>query len=181
MALVEISSTVGMSAPDFDLLGTDGARHALRDFADADALVVMFLCNHCPYVKAVNDRLIELAHASDERVAFVAICSNDAERYPDDSYERMQETAAELGYPFPYLWDESQRVAEAYGAVCTPDFFVFDSKRELAYRGRLDDSWRDRATVTQHDLADAISAVLRGDPPSDQQHASMGCSIKWKY
>lgn len=181
MALLETSSTLGMSAPDFDLPATDGSRYAIDDFEDAKVLVVMFICNHCPYVKAVDQRLITLADHFDEAVAFVAICSNDAVRYPDDSFERMREVADELGYPFPYLWDESQRVAEEYGAVCTPDFFVFDHERELAYRGRLDDSWRDAATATQHDLRDAIEALLDGRRPSEQQHASMGCSIKWKY
>ena len=181
MALIETSSPLGMRAPDFDLLATDGGRYARDDFEESKVLVVMFICNHCPYVKAVNQRLIDLADSYDTEVAFVAICSNDAERYPDDGFDRMKEVAEQLGFPFPYLWDETQRIAEDYGAVCTPDFFVFDDDRELAYRGRLDDSWKDANAVTQQDLRLAIDALLRGERPSDQQHASMGCSIKWKY
>ena len=181
MALLEnTASNLGMNAPDFDLPATDGRRYSLESFADADALVVMFICNHCPYVKAVRGRLVDLAHAYEDRVAFAAICSNDAERYPDDGFDRMKEIADEYEFPFPYLWDETQEVAEAYEAVCTPDLYLFDGERHLSYRGRLDDNWKDPDLVTSRDLKDAIDAVLAGDVPDTDQKPSMGCSIKWK-
>jgi peroxiredoxin len=170
-----------MSAPDFELIGTDEKTYSLDSFDDADVLVVMFICNHCPYVKAVRQRLIDLADdMNEESVAMVAISSNDAERYPDDSFERMQEVAEEYSFPFPYLYDETQDVARSYGAVCTPDFFVFDEDRQLRYRGRLDDSWKDASQVDQQDLRRAVEALLAGERPDQDQPASMGCSIKWK-
>lgn len=182
MALSPGESNLGMMAPPFDLPDTNGERVALADYDDASALVVMFICNHCPYVKAVRQRLIDLARKRrDDGVAFVAIGSNDAQRYPEDGFERMKEVAEELGYPFPYLWDQTQEVAEAYGAVCTPDFFLFDGDQKLVYRGRLDDDWQDESNVTSHDLDDAIAAVLRGDEPPAVQKPSMGCSIKWRF
>lgn len=181
MALIESDATpLGSPAPDFDLPATDAQRYTLDSFEDAQVLVMMFICNHCPYVKAVRQRLIDLAHQCDDSVAFVALCSNDAERYPDDGFDRMTEIAERYDYPFPYLWDETQEVARAYGAVCTPDFFVYDSERELAYRGRLDDSPRDPDQVRSHDLVEAIEALLAGGRPDDDQKSSMGCSIKWK-
>ncbi|MFB6263602.1 MAG: thioredoxin family protein [Bradymonadaceae bacterium] len=182
MAVESDDVELGADAPDFDLPATDGDRYSLESFSEADVLVVMFICNHCPYVKAVRDRLIELGEDyADEPVAFVAINPNDAEEYPDDSFERMKEVADEYDYPFPYLRDESQEVAEAYGAVCTPDIFAYDADRKLRYRGRIDDNWKDPSEVTREDLRNAIEMLLDGESPDpDDQHPSMGCSIKWK-
>jgi peroxiredoxin len=182
MVLTESTdAALGMSAPDFELPATDGDTYSLDSFDDAEVLVAMFICNHCPYVKAVRERLVDLANdKSDESVAFVAISSNDAENYPEDSFPKMKEVAEEFGFPFPYLYDETQTVARQYGAVCTPDFFVFDADRDLRYRGRLDDNWKDASAVTQHDLRDAIDTLLDGERPDTDQVPSRGCSIKWK-
>ncbi len=182
MALVESETPeLGSKAPDFSLPATDGETYALDDFSDADVLVVMFICNHCPYVKAVLDRLVDLGRTwDDDEVAFVAISSNDAERYPDDSFENMAQLAKELEFPFPYLYDESQEVARAYRAACTPDFFAYDDERALAYAGRLDDNWKEPEKVEKRDLHDAITALLQGERPDEDQTPSMGCSIKWK-
>lgn len=173
---------LGTPAPDFELPATDGHTYSLSDFSEFDVLVVMFICNHCPYVKAVRGRLIDLAEEmSDEPVTFVAINPNDAEEYPEDSFERMEEVAEEYEYPFPYLRDESQEVARAYGAVCTPDIFVYDENRELAYRGRVDDNWKEPEKVERRDLYDAIQKLLEGERPDpEKQVPSQGCSIKWK-
>ena len=172
---------IGQPCPDFELVGVDGKIHTLKDFNSARALLVMFICNHCPYVIAVQDRLIALAnHFANLSVKIVAISSNDAGRYPADSLENMTKLASEKGFPFPYLFDESQAVAHAFGAVCTPDFFLYDGDRKLVYRGRLDDSWKDPAQVKSQDLKAAISAVLTSDWIDDEQVPSMGCSIKWK-
>ena len=172
---------LGADAPAFELPATDGSSYSLDDFEDAQVLVVMFICNHCPYVKAVLDRLVDLGETwEQDEVALVAISSNDAQRYPDDSFEAMTDLAEEKGFPFPYLYDESQEVARAYGAVCTPDFFVYDGERRLAYAGRLDDNWKDPSSVTKRDLHGAIVALLEGEKPAQPQHPSMGCSIKWK-
>ncbi len=182
MALVESESPqLGSPAPDFSLPGTDGSTYSLDDFDGADVLVVMFICNHCPYVKAVLDRLLELGRSwDDDEVAFVAISANDAERYPDDSFDNMKQLADTKDFPFPYLYDESQETARAYGAECTPDFFVYDDDRQLAYAGRLDDNWKEPDEVEQRELYDAITALLDGERPDEDQHPSMGCSIKWK-
>ena len=182
MALVESQGPeLGDKASDFSLPATDGNTYELADFDGADVLVVMFICNHCPYVKAVIDRLVDLGNTwDDDEVALVAISSNDAERYPDDSFENMTKLAEERDFPFPYLYDESQDVARAYDAACTPDFFVYDSDRRLAYAGRLDDNWKKPEEVEKQDLRDAISALLEGRRPDKEQTPSMGCSIKWK-
>jgi peroxiredoxin len=182
MALLESEQAeLGMSAPDFELPGTDGQTYSLASFEDADVLVVMFICNHCPYVKAVRQRLIDLAdEMADEPVELVAISSNDAQRYPDDSFERMTEVAQEYNYPFPYLYDETQDVARSYDAKCTPDIFVFDEQRRLRYRGRIDDNWKQPDQVSRRELAEAIGALLDGELPDEEQHPSVGCSIKWK-
>ncbi len=166
--------------PDFKLKGTDGQLYALSNFKNAKALVVMFICNHCPYVKAVEDRLIQLGHdLKAHGVDTVAICSNDAQDYPEDSFENLAKRAKEKHYPFPYLWDQTQEVAKKFGAVCTPDFFVYDVQRSLKYRGRLDDSWKDASKVKQRDLFDAAVLMAKGQAPARDQVSSMGCSIKW--
>lgn len=183
MALTYSEKTeTGSNAPDFALPGIDGEVHRLADFRDARALVVAFICNHCPYVKAVQGRINALAREYQARgVSFVAINSNDSVKYPDDSFEAMKRVAAENAYVFPYLWDETQSVAKAYGAVCTPDFYLYENSGEfqLRYRGRLDDSWKDEKAVTQRDLAAAIDAIL-SSKPMPKEIPSMGCSIKWK-
>lgn len=172
---------IGSSGPDFSLPGTDGETYSLRSFRDAKALVIAFTCNHCPYAKAYEDRFITLVSEYEPMGAqFVAINCNDAVTYPDDSFEKMKERAAARGFNFPYLRDDSQEVGRAYGAVCTPHYFVLDADRKLAYEGRLDDNWQDPESATAHDLKDAITAVLAGNPAPVPNTNPMGCSIKWK-
>jgi peroxiredoxin len=180
MALTESTMVpLGMACPDFTLPGADGQLWSRDDF-HCPALLVVVMCNHCPYVQAVDDRLNALARDYTDRCAVVAINANDAETYPDDSFKAMRARAKAKGYVFPYLWDEEQTVARALGAVCTPDFFLYDGHRKLVYRGRLDDNWKDAAHVTRQDLKEAIERVLAGEDPPEIQHPSMGCSIKWK-
>jgi len=173
---------LGTAAPDFALPDTDGRIVRLADFTDARALLVMFICNHCPYVKHVQHELARIGRDYLPRGAkFVAISSNDVAAYPDDSPELMREEKARVGYPFPYLYDETQEVAKAYRAACTPDFFLFDGKGRLAYRGQLDDSRPKNTTpVTGKDLRAALDAVLAGRQPAAEQRPSIGCNIKWK-
>ncbi len=173
---------LGSPAPDFYLPDTNRNMVGLEDLADASALLVMFICNHCPFVKHIRHELAAIGREFEKRgVAIVAINSNDVENYPDDSPERMREEAADAGYTFPYLFDESQEVAKAYRAACTPDFFVFDQRRRLVYRGQLDDSRPGNdVPVTGKDLRSALEAVLNGKPVSDRQMPSIGCNIKWK-
>lgn len=176
---------IGIPCPPFRLPAVDGKKYDLEDFTAAEALVVMFICNHCPYVQAIEDRIIALAHSyekktGEKKVQFVGICSNDPTNYPDDSPENLRKRWKDKDYRFPYLIDETQAVAKAFGAVCTPDFFVYDRNRRLAYRGRLDDSWKEPEKVTQEEMRRAIDRVLDGQPPVTKQNPSMGCSIKWK-
>jgi peroxiredoxin len=173
---------LGTPAPDFTLPDTvTGDTVSLADIGER-ALLVMFICNHCPYVVHVREGLLAMARDYvDADVAFVAVSSNDAERYPDDAPEKLAEIAAEFGYPFPYLYDETQAVAAAYTAICTPDFFLFGPDRTLAYRGRMDGSRPNTdVPVTGADLRAAIDAVLAGEEPATEQYPSMGCGIKWK-
>jgi peroxiredoxin len=172
---------LGTAAPAFDLPEVMGERIALDALAGAP-LLVMFLCNHCPYVKHVRSELASLGRDYQARgVAVVAISSNDASAYPADSFERMREEKQAAGYSFPYLYDETQDIARAYGAACTPDFFVFDAGRRLVYRGQLDDSRPGNGQpVTGRDLRAALDAVLDGRPASADQRPSLGCNIKWK-
>jgi peroxiredoxin len=173
---------LGTSAPDFALVNVDSRTVSLADFDAAPALLVMFICNHCPYVKHVADELARLGNEYQRRgVGVVAISSNDSTTYPADSPERMVAEAEERGYQFPYLYDETQAVARAYRAACTPDFYVFDGHQRLAYRGQLDDSRPESGIpVTGKDLRAALDAVLAGQQVSDTQRASLGCNIKWK-
>jgi peroxiredoxin len=173
---------LGTEAPDFRLPDTDGRTVARDDFRDAPALLVIFLCNHCPYVKHVRHELARLARDYQQKgVAVVGISSNDAAAYPDDRPEMMAREKAEVGYTFPYLYDESQEVAKAYRAACTPDFYVFDKRRALAYRGQMDASRPGNTIrVTGKDLRAALDAVLAGEPVPQDQRPSMGCNIKWK-
>jgi len=172
----------GQPAIDFSLPGVDGKTWTLADCAGDKGLLVMFICNHCPYVKAVRERLIR--DANDLKalgIGVVAINSNDAIAYPDDSFAAMQETAKQYGYPFPYLFDETQQVARAYDAVCTPDFFGYNADLQLQYRGRLDASRKDTAPEgTRRDLFEAMKQVAETGRGPAEQIPSMGCSIKWR-
>jgi peroxiredoxin len=171
----------GLPAPDFRLQNVDGKTLTLDDVRGKNGLLVMFICNHCPYVKAVRDRLIRDARELKEHgINSVAIMSNDPTDYPEDSFDNMKRVAAELNFPFPYLYDETQAVARAYGAVCTPDFFGYNKDLQLQYRGRLDASRKDPVPDARRDLFEAMKQVARtGQGPKDQV-PSMGCSIKWK-
>lgn len=171
---------LGSKAPDFSLPGVDGKTHSLGSFKDKPILVVAFWCNHCPYVQAWEDRTIATQKDYAPRgVQFVMINANETTNYPEDDFPHMVERAKMKGYNFPYLRDESQEVAEAYGAVCTPDFFVFDADRRLRYRGKLDDS-KDPRRVARTHLREALDALLAGKEPPTTFVPPMGCSIKWK-
>ncbi len=183
--MVATSSTMsplGTVAPEFSLPDTNGKSVSPADFKDAPALLVVFMCNHCPFVKHILGGLAELAREYQGRaVAVVGINSNDVAKYPDDSPQKMVEEVAAAGYTFPYLFDETQEVAKAYQAACTPDFFVFDRDQRLVYRGQMDDSRPDSGIqVTGKDLRAALDAVLAGQPALENQKPSMGCNIKWK-
>ena len=173
---------LGTMAPDFSLPDVHGRKVSLSDFANAKVLVVLFICNHCPYVKHIRRGLAQVAHDYRTRgAAFVAINSNDVEQYPADSPPNMAAEAEQFGYEFPYLFDETQAVAKAYRAACTPDIYVFDEDRTLVYRGQFDESRPGKdIPVTGADLREAIDALLAGRPVSDDQVPSMGCNIKWK-
>lgn len=173
------SPDLGQACPDFNLPGTDGKKYSKSQLPAGQPFVIMFICNHCPYVKAIEDRLVQLGH--DLRalgVTLWAISANDGERYPEDSFENMQKRAIEKSYSFPYLHDDDQTVAKTFGAVCTPDYFVYDHKAQLAYRGRLDDNWKDATQVSRRELYDACAELAAGRPAPAQQVPSMGCSIK---
>ena len=173
---------LGTSAPDFRLPDTvSGKTLALADVRGAKGTVVMFICNHCPYVKHVNDELVRLGNDYGRRgIGFVAISANDAANYPEDGPDKMKEAAKRLAYPFPYLYDESQSVARAYQAACTPDLFLFDSELALVYRGQLDASRPGKGTPDGKDLRRAMDAVLAGKEVGADQKPSVGCNIKWK-
>ena len=170
---------LGSDAPSFNLPDTNGNNISL-DYFEAETLVVIFTCNHCPYAKAVEDRLVNLGNDYKGRTDFVLISSNDIENYPADSPEKMAEKAKDKNYPFPYLFDETQEIAKAYSAVCTPDIFLYNKDRKLEYRGRLDDNWQNPQSVTREELKMAIDAVLSGSKIEFDQIPSMGCNIKWK-
>ncbi len=173
---------LGTSAPDFDLPDFDGKRHALGDFAASKALLVTFICEHCPFVRHIRGEFAQFAREYSSRgLAVVAINSNDLDVYPQDGPDAMREEARSLGYVFPYLVDATQATARAYRAACTPDFFLFDGDRRLAYRGQFDDSRPGNGKpVTGADLRRAVDAVLAGAPVDADQFPSLGCNIKWK-
>jgi peroxiredoxin len=173
---------LGTKAPEFSLVNVDGRTVSLKDFSDAPALLVMFICNHCPFVKHLADAISAFsAEYMEKGVAVVGISSNDVASHPADSPEQMVREAEERGYRFPYLYDEAQEVAKSYRAACTPDFFLFDRDQRLVYRGQFDDSRPDNGKpITGADLRTAIDAVLAGKKPSDEQRPSIGCNIKWK-
>ncbi len=182
MAAIPPVCDFGWKAPDFTLPATDGKRYCLADIRGPKGTLIMFICNHCPYVLAVMDRIVRDARdLQDLGIGVAAISANDATAYPQDSFENMQKMAAEQGFAFPYLYDESQEVARAYDAICTPDFFGFNADDELQYRGRLDESRKQAAPAdVRRDLYEAMKQVAEtGQGPRDQI-ASMGCSIKWK-
>lgn len=165
----------------FSLKGTDGKIYSETHFSNKDIPVIIFMCNHCPYVIAVIDRLVSLqSKFSDKKVKLIGINPNDPEAYPRDSFENMKKFALEHGLNFPYLVDETQETAKKYDAVCTPDIFVYDRKKELRYRGRIDDNWKDNNNVTSEDLSNAITSILNEEEIKIKQYPSMGCSIKWK-
>lgn len=183
--MVKTASTMlplGTKAPSFALPNIDGKIVSLEDFADRKALVVMFICNHCPFVKHLRSALAEFGREYQAKgVGIVAINPNDAAAYPDDSPQKMIEEARSAGYTFPYLYDETQAVAKAYRAACTPDFYVFNAERALVYRGQFDSSRPGNGKpITGADLRAAVDAVLAGRAPSPEQRPSIGCNIKWK-
>ncbi len=172
---------LGTKAPDFSLTNVDGRTVSLKDFAGAPAYLIVFMCNHCPYVKHVAPELARLAREYQaKRVAVIGINSNDVKTHPADSPEQMVHEVESRGYTFPYLFDEAQQVAQAYHAACTPDFYVFDKDQKLAYRGQMDASRPDSGIpVTGRDLRAALDAVLAGKPVASEQKPSIGCNIKW--
>lgn len=173
---------LGSKAPDFSLPDTEGNRVTLNDFKSAKALLIIFMCNHCPYVMHVRKGLVELErYCREKEVAVAGISSNDADNYPQDSPQVMAKEREECGYVFPYLYDESQEVAKSYSASCTPDFFLFDSDRKLVYRGQMDASRPGNSLpVTGKDIRAAVDRLLDGREPSKEQTPSLGCNIKWK-
>ncbi len=175
-------SELGTQAPDFSLPDFNGKTFSLADFKEKPALLIMFICNHCPYVKHIRQELGKFYQVyRSKELAVVGINSNDIKNYPDDSPAKMKTMAAENNWQFPYLLDEAQAIAKKYRAACTPDFFLYDSERKLRYRGQFDDSRPDSGKpLTGKDLRAAVDAVLTGKPVSKDQKPSMGCNIKWK-
>ncbi len=174
---------LGTKAPDFQLSDTiSGSELNFDQVRGEKGTVVMFICNHCPYVKHVQEELVRLSNDyTHEGIGFVAISSNDVEKYPEDGPDQMRKVARDWGFSFPYLYDESQSVARSYDAACTPDFYVFDKSDELVYRGQLDDSRPGNGkALTGKDLRQALDDILRGNPVSEDQLPSQGCNIKWK-
>ncbi len=171
----------GDEAISFELPGVDDQRHALTDYADMEAISVIFTCNHCPYARAWEDRIIQIqADYADRGVQLIAISANDPQRYPADSFPRMRERAQEKGFNFPYLFDESQEVARAYGAERTPEVFVFGKDRLLLYHGTVDDDYEDPKAVKKHYLRDALEAALTDEEPAVAETRPVGCTIKWR-
>lgn len=182
MALMETPvCDFGQPAIDFKLPGVDGKTWTLSEARGKNGLLVMFICNHCPYVKAVRERIIRDARELKALgIGVIGISSNDPTDYPEDSFEKMKEVARQYSYPFPYVYDESQAVAKAYGAVCTPDFFGYNADLKLQYRGRLDASRKEAAPDARRDLFEAMKQVAQTGQGPREQIPSMGCSIKWK-
>ncbi len=178
--LDSVGLPLGSSAVDFQLKGVDGKTHSLKSFSDKKAVVVVFSCNHCPYVQAYEDRMVQIQKDySAKGVTLVAINSNDDSGYPEDSYPNMIKRAKERGFNFPYLRDDTQEIAKKYGAICTPHVFAFDQQRRLQYKGRIDDN-RNPESVKTKNLREALDAMLVGHNPSIQETRPFGCSVKWK-
>ncbi|MBI2176444.1 thioredoxin family protein [Candidatus Woesearchaeota archaeon] len=171
---------IGTMAIDFDLPGVDGKTYMLRYFLNREILVVIFTCNHCPYAQAYENRLIRLAREFSAKAQFIAINSNDASAYPQDSFESMKIRAMEKRFPYPYLHDESQETARAYGALVTPHIFVFDRSGRLSYQGGVDDNWENEKAVTKQYLGDALAELAAGRAVTRKTTPVIGCSIKWK-
>ena len=173
---------LGTKAPNFTLMNTVTEKTAkLLDLKSDVATVILFICNHCPYVKHINSKLVEVANEYQKKgVQFVAISSNDVETHPQDGPKQMKQVAEKEGYPFPYLYDETQDIAKAYQAECTPDLFVFDADLKCVYRGQFDDSRPNKGKATGRDLTTALDAILAGEKVNEKQKPSMGCNIKWK-
>lgn len=171
----------GWQAPDFDLLGTDEKRYKLQTSMGKNGLLVMFLSNHCPYVQAIRPRLVaDVRELQQYGINAIAIASNDVLNYPQDNFEQMVQVAKDFNFSFPYVWDETQAVAKAYNAICTPDFFGFNAQFELQYRGRFDESRRDVAQSSTRDLFRAMQRIANTGAGPREQIASIGCSIKWR-
>lgn len=173
---------LGTKAPDFNLMDTvSGQKISLSTLKSDVATVVMFICNHCPFVHHVNDKLVEVATIYQAKgIQFVAISSNNVVTHPQDAPDKMTEVAEEIGYPFPYLYDETQEIAKAYQAECTPDFFVFDKEMKCVYRGRFDETRPNMGVCTGKDLTNALDCLLEGKKIDFEQFPSVGCNIKWK-
>ncbi|HEY5714521.1 MAG TPA: thioredoxin family protein [Candidatus Gracilibacteria bacterium] len=182
MAITHSASIpLGTACPDFALPCTAGHTHSLESFSKSPWLVVIFMCNHCPYVIPVLDKLVDLQHEYKEKgVQLVTICSNDAQTYPADSFENMKALAETKAFPFPYLYDESQAIAKAFDATCTPDIFVYDKNRKLAYHGRINDIERGENPATTNDLEEALIQLLEKGTCTGEVRPSVGCNIKWK-
>lgn len=181
MLLNSNKNNLGTSIIDFSLKGIDDEFYSPNDFKDKDILVIIFKCNHCPYVKAMIDRFVSFQKKyKDKGVQLIGINPNDPETYPEDSFENMKHFAAKHKINFPYLVDETQEVAKQYDAACTPDIYIYDKNRILKYRGRFDDNWKDESKVIERDLEKTVELLLQGKEINFEQIPSMGCSIKWK-
>lgn len=182
MVLLEsqIKLKPGDGAPDFDLLGTDDKRHSLSSYDDYDALLIIFMCNHCPYVKAKIDAIKEIHEKFGDKVAVVGINSNDSVNYPEDSFENMKKIAEERNIKFDYLIDESQEIAKKYGAMCTPDPFLFDKEQRLVFHGRIDNAMKPEDSPTEKTMINNIEKLLSGQKIEKDFDPSIGCSIKWR-
>jgi peroxiredoxin len=182
MALTQTpKAEIGWIAPDFELIGVDGKTYDLQAARGHNGLLVMFICNHCPFVQAILDKIIrDVAELKELGIGAIAVMSNDVENYPDDSFENMRALALAKNFPFPYVYDETQIVAQRFGAVCTPDFFGFDKNMALAYRGRLDDSGMKQKDEGHRDLFEAMKAIATTGRSDKPQFNSIGCNIKWK-
>ena len=180
MAASNNTDNLGSEFIDFSLIGVDGEIYSSDDFKNAEVLIIIFMCNHCPYVKGIIDRFTEFQNKYESRnVQLAGINSNDTVNYPEDSFENMKLFSSEHKMNFPYLFDESQEIAKKYKAVCTPDIFVYDKNRILKYRGRFDDNWKDETAVKEKDLEKAVILLLENKEINFTQIPSIGCSIKW--
>ena len=182
MVLLEsqIKLKAGDQAPDFDLIGIDDKNHSLNSYKDFDGLLVIFICNHCPYVKAKVDAINEIHEKFKDRVALVGINSNDPTNYPDDNFENMKKVAREKGIKYDYLVDDSQEIAKKYGATCTPDPFLFDKERKLVFHGRIDNAMNPDDTATEKTMISNIEKLLADEKIEKNFDPSIGCSIKWR-
>lgn len=176
----QIKLKTGDTAPDFQLLGIDDKKHTLNDYNNYQGILVIFMCNHCPYVKAKAEALNELYEKFGDKIAIVGINSNDSKDYPEDSFENMKKTAKEKGFEFDYLVDDTQEIAKKYGAICTPDPFLFNSKKQLVFHGRIDNAMKPDDKATEKTMINNIKKLLSGEKIEKDFDPSIGCSIKWK-